>query len=202
MFSMCRVYEFKNTVMSIHLIKTLSRSLNHTNCSFHYWLQQNGTFPSFVNNCHSKNARRMAFHLRLKKLPVLVWTRFLARTVTHLSSSRRRKVSLQIPEGLIAPFKMQTCRLRCGLLLALVILSSVLAPVGGCDFAQSACGAYTPGDVILGILLPCHQKVKAIHERIRPDAFQCAEWVWDLMYSLYAPRRWFCYNRSNYVFDI
>ncbi|XP_034448694.1 G-protein coupled receptor family C group 6 member A [Hippoglossus hippoglossus] len=56
-----------------------------------------------------------------------------------------------------------------------MILSSVLASVGGCDFAQSVCGAHTPGDVILGILLPCHQKVNAIHERIRPETFHCSD---------------------------
>ncbi|XP_042359600.1 G-protein coupled receptor family C group 6 member A [Plectropomus leopardus] len=66
---------------------------------------------------------------------------------------------------------MQLLRLLCSLLLAMVTLSVI----EGCDFGQFICGARAPGDVILGIMLPLHRKVKDIHERIRPENFQCSD---------------------------
>ncbi|GAA6218541.1 G-protein coupled receptor family C group 6 member A-like [Lates japonicus] len=69
---------------------------------------------------------------------------------------------------------MQMCRPLRSLVLALITLCNVLASADGCDFAQS-CGAHAPGDVIIGIMLPCHRKVEAVHERIRPESFHCSE---------------------------
>uniref|UniRef100_A0A3Q1FAH0 Olfactory receptor C family, b1 n=1 Tax=Acanthochromis polyacanthus TaxID=80966 RepID=A0A3Q1FAH0_9TELE len=66
------------------------------------------------------------------------------------------------------------CRLL-SLLSALTVLSSFPAAVDGCDVAESVCGAQAPGDVVIGILLPSHGKVKAVHERITPENFDCSE---------------------------
>ncbi|KAF1376259.1 hypothetical protein PFLUV_G00208980 [Perca fluviatilis] len=69
---------------------------------------------------------------------------------------------------------MPMCRLLCSFFLALIILSSIPASVDGCDYAQSICGAQAPGDVVIGIMLPCHSKV-SLQERIRPESFQCSD---------------------------
>ncbi|KAK2856619.1 hypothetical protein Q5P01_005354 [Channa striata] len=61
------------------------------------------------------------------------------------------------------------------LVWALAMLISVLAPVNGYVFGQSICGAYAPGDVVIGIALPCHRKVKAVQDRIKPERFDCAD---------------------------
>uniref|UniRef100_UPI0037E81DAF olfactory receptor CB1 n=1 Tax=Semicossyphus pulcher TaxID=241346 RepID=UPI0037E81DAF len=71
---------------------------------------------------------------------------------------------------------MQKCRLACSLLSALLLLlSCVPAAVDGCDSAQCVCGAAGPGDVVIGIMLPCHHKVRALNERIRPESFHCSD---------------------------
>lgn len=57
---------------------------------------------------------------------------------------------------------------------ALMLVSGFPALVDGCDFAESVCGAEAPGDVVIGILLPCHRKVKD-HVRIRPENYHCSE---------------------------
>lgn len=77
-------------------------------------------------------------------------------------------------------FNMQMCHVR-SLLTALVTLSVAPAHVDGCDFTKCACGAYAPGDVVMGITLPCHRSVKAAQERIKPDSFHCSGWVEDLI---------------------
>ncbi|XP_035851124.1 G-protein coupled receptor family C group 6 member A [Sander lucioperca] len=69
---------------------------------------------------------------------------------------------------------MPMCRLLCSFFLALIILSSIPASVDGCDYAQSICGAQAPGDVVIGMMLPCHRKV-SLQERIRPESFQCSD---------------------------
>uniref|UniRef100_A0A3Q1D0A7 G-protein coupled receptor family C group 6 member A n=1 Tax=Amphiprion ocellaris TaxID=80972 RepID=A0A3Q1D0A7_AMPOC len=76
----------------------------------------------------------------------------------------------------LAPAKMHMCRLL-RLLSALTVLSSFPAAVDGCDVAESVCGAQAPGDVVIGIMLPSHGKVKAVHERITPENFDCSEFV-------------------------
>ncbi|KAM7367511.1 hypothetical protein PAMP_013803 [Pampus punctatissimus] len=69
---------------------------------------------------------------------------------------------------------MRLCRLLYSLHLALMMLSSGPARVNGCsDFGQSICGAQAPGDIIIGIMLPCHRKVKNLNDRVRPENFQC-----------------------------
>lgn len=75
---------------------------------------------------------------------------------------------------------MQMCHIV-SLVSALVTLSSLPAPADGCDFAESICGAYAPGDIVIGIALPCHHKVKAIQERIKPESFHCSQWVENLI---------------------
>nr|XP_046229973.1 G-protein coupled receptor family C group 6 member A [Scatophagus argus] len=70
---------------------------------------------------------------------------------------------------------MQTCHLLCSLLYAVLMLSSIPVCVDGSDSAQCVCGAQAPGDVVIGIMLPCHHKVKALHERLRPESFQCSD---------------------------
>ncbi|XP_040017284.2 G-protein coupled receptor family C group 6 member A [Gasterosteus aculeatus] len=57
---------------------------------------------------------------------------------------------------------------------ALMLVSGFPALVDGCDFAESVCGAEAPGDVVIGILLPCHRKVKD-HVRIRPENYHCSD---------------------------
>ncbi|KAM7394932.1 hypothetical protein PAMA_006596 [Pampus argenteus] len=75
---------------------------------------------------------------------------------------------------------MQLCHLLCSLLLALMMLSSGPALVNKCsDFGQSICGAQAPGDIMIGIMLPCHRKVKNLNDRVRPENFQCLNF--DLM---------------------
>ncbi|XP_070843717.1 olfactory receptor CB1 [Chaetodon trifascialis] len=69
---------------------------------------------------------------------------------------------------------MQKC-LLCSLLSALIMLTSIPAPVDVCNSAQSICGAQGPGDVVIGILFPCHRKVKALNDRIRPESFHCSD---------------------------
>ncbi|XP_023266127.1 G-protein coupled receptor family C group 6 member A-like [Seriola lalandi dorsalis] len=57
-----------------------------------------------------------------------------------------------------------------------MILSGVLPPgVNGCDISQPICGAHAPGDVVIGIMLPCHHKVIGINGRIRPENFLCSD---------------------------
>uniref|UniRef100_A0A3Q3GUB5 Olfactory receptor C family, b1 n=1 Tax=Labrus bergylta TaxID=56723 RepID=A0A3Q3GUB5_9LABR len=58
---------------------------------------------------------------------------------------------------------------------ALILFTCIPTAVHGCDFAQPACGAAADGDVILGIMLPCHQKVTALHERVKPERFHCSD---------------------------
>ncbi|XP_075940812.1 olfactory receptor CB1 isoform X1 [Anarhichas minor] len=70
---------------------------------------------------------------------------------------------------------MQMCAPPCSFFWALIILSSIPARVDGCDFAQPVCGAHASGDIMIGIMLPCHRKVKALQERIRPEGFQCLD---------------------------
>ncbi|TMS12595.1 G-protein coupled receptor family C group 6 member A [Larimichthys crocea] len=61
------------------------------------------------------------------------------------------------------------------LLSALIILSSIPAHVDGHESAQCICGAHSPGDVEIGIMLPCHRKVTALHARITPESFHCSD---------------------------
>ncbi|KAK5853345.1 hypothetical protein PBY51_007138 [Eleginops maclovinus] len=59
-------------------------------------------------------------------------------------------------------------------LSALITLSSIPACVGECDFAHSMCRAQAAGDVVIGILMPCHNKVAALHKRITPASYHCS----------------------------
>ncbi|XP_060908737.1 G-protein coupled receptor family C group 6 member A [Labrus mixtus] len=70
---------------------------------------------------------------------------------------------------------MQKCTVFSSLLSALILLTCIPTAVHGCDFAQPACGAAADGDVIIGIMLPCHQKVTALHERVKPERFHCSD---------------------------
>ncbi|XP_044185325.1 G-protein coupled receptor family C group 6 member A [Thunnus albacares] len=67
---------------------------------------------------------------------------------------------------------MKMCHLLCSFLLALMMLSSIPALVNGCEF-ESVCGAQAPGDIMIGIMLPCHRKVKDVNDRISPENYQC-----------------------------
>lgn len=73
------------------------------------------------------------------------------------------------------PFKMETCHLLYNFSLALVMLTCILAHVDGTHSSQCICGAQAPGDIMIGILLPCHQKVEGGHEWIRPEHFTCSQ---------------------------
>ncbi|XP_051265842.1 G-protein coupled receptor family C group 6 member A isoform X2 [Dicentrarchus labrax] len=76
-------------------------------------------------------------------------------------------------------------RMLCSLLSALIMLTGVPACVDGCDY--KICGAHAPGDIVIGILWPCHQKVKNLHERIRPESFHCSDFdLQSFMISLAA----------------
>ncbi|XP_029281762.1 olfactory receptor CB1 [Cottoperca gobio] len=70
---------------------------------------------------------------------------------------------------------MWMCPLLNSFFSTLTILSIIPALVDGCDFAQSICGAQVSGDIVIGILSPCHHKVTALHERIRPDSYHCSD---------------------------
>ncbi|XP_041661847.1 G-protein coupled receptor family C group 6 member A [Cheilinus undulatus] len=70
---------------------------------------------------------------------------------------------------------MEKCRVSNSLLSALVVLTFILTGVHGCDLSQPVCGAAAEGDVTIGIMLPCHQKVSALHERITPEGFHCSD---------------------------
>ncbi|KAM9354774.1 olfactory receptor CB1 [Pholidichthys leucotaenia] len=61
-------------------------------------------------------------------------------------------------------------------LSVLMALSSIPGShVHGCDLALSDCGAQAPGDIVVGIMLPCHRKVNGVHQRIRPENFLCSD---------------------------
>ncbi|MBN3281742.1 GPC6A protein, partial [Polyodon spathula] len=47
--------------------------------------------------------------------------------------------------------------------------------VASCDYPLDVCGAFAPGDVILGGLYPCHSNVGMLDNRTQPDNFQCSE---------------------------
>lgn len=55
-----------------------------------------------------------------------------------------------------------------------MMLSSIPALVNGCEF-ESVCGAQAPGDIMIGIMLPCHRKVKDVNDRISPENYQCTK---------------------------
>ncbi|XP_072532646.1 G-protein coupled receptor family C group 6 member A-like [Salminus brasiliensis] len=44
-----------------------------------------------------------------------------------------------------------------------------------CDDSESLCGAYAPGDIMIGILGSVHSKVKDLQERILPDEYTCTD---------------------------
>ncbi|KAM9339639.1 olfactory receptor CB1 [Symphorus nematophorus] len=70
---------------------------------------------------------------------------------------------------------MQACGLLCSLLSALMVLSSIQAHQDDCDSAGLICGAEADGDVVVGILWPCHRKVMDLHDRVKPESFQCSD---------------------------
>ncbi|XP_056152317.1 G-protein coupled receptor family C group 6 member A-like [Lampris incognitus] len=43
------------------------------------------------------------------------------------------------------------------------------------ETSDSTCGARSPGDIVIGVLSPCHTKVESLQERIRPERFKCTE---------------------------
>ncbi|XP_071399248.1 G-protein coupled receptor family C group 6 member A-like isoform X2 [Centroberyx affinis] len=56
-----------------------------------------------------------------------------------------------------------------------LMMSSILGLASSCDFAQPICGAQSPGDVVIGLMLPCHRKVEALHQRTTPESFKCTD---------------------------
>ncbi|XP_064160632.1 G-protein coupled receptor family C group 6 member A-like [Anguilla rostrata] len=44
---------------------------------------------------------------------------------------------------------------------------------GCCDNVSSICGAHSPGDILIGVLSPCHSKVDTLHEQTEPKGFNC-----------------------------
>ncbi|XP_073349460.1 olfactory receptor CB1 [Pagrus major] len=95
---------------------------------------------------------------------------------------------------------MHKCYLLCSLLSALIMLTSILAHVDGCDSAQHACGAQAPGDIVIGILMPCHHKVKSLHERIKPEGFLCSDFdLESFMISLAAIHEIEKINAANFL---
>ncbi|KAL7888612.1 hypothetical protein AOLI_G00035860 [Acnodon oligacanthus] len=44
-----------------------------------------------------------------------------------------------------------------------------------CDDTDSLCGAYAPGDIVLGVLASVHTKVKDLQDRVRPDKYICTD---------------------------
>ncbi|KAJ8340996.1 hypothetical protein SKAU_G00332870 [Synaphobranchus kaupii] len=44
-----------------------------------------------------------------------------------------------------------------------------------CDDSASICGAQSPGDILIGVLNSCHSKVDPLHERMKPEGFNCTD---------------------------
>lgn len=42
-----------------------------------------------------------------------------------------------------------------------------------CDYSTSKCGATAPGDILIGVLKPCHEKVEDLEDRLQPKAYKC-----------------------------
>ncbi|KAI1895172.1 hypothetical protein AGOR_G00103560 [Albula goreensis] len=42
-----------------------------------------------------------------------------------------------------------------------------------CDMSDSICGAHGPGNILIGVLNPCHAKVETLHKRIEREEFNC-----------------------------
>ncbi|XP_036398161.1 G-protein coupled receptor family C group 6 member A-like [Megalops cyprinoides] len=52
--------------------------------------------------------------------------------------------------------------------------ASFLLGIGSCcDHSESICGAQAPGDILIGVLNPCHTKVETLQNRTRPGSFNC-----------------------------
>ncbi|KAJ8289173.1 hypothetical protein COCON_G00018320 [Conger conger] len=43
-----------------------------------------------------------------------------------------------------------------------------------CDRSASICGAQGPGDILIGVLSPCHSRVETLHKRVEPEVFNCS----------------------------
>ncbi|XP_071378745.1 G-protein coupled receptor family C group 6 member A-like [Centroberyx affinis] len=57
-----------------------------------------------------------------------------------------------------------------------ILIASLLLDLGSCcDYSESTCGARSPGDIVIGVLSPCHAKVETLHKRIQPERFNCTE---------------------------
>lgn len=71
----------------------------------------------------------------------------------------------------IIRLKMQACLVSRSLLLPLIVLGNIIAQE---DSAHCNCGAQAPGDVVMGLIWPFHDKVNAIVDRVRPERFTCS----------------------------
>ncbi|KAK7910217.1 hypothetical protein WMY93_014901 [Mugilogobius chulae] len=64
-------------------------------------------------------------------------------------------------------------------LLLWVICLPVL--VSGCDVmdheGSRVCGARVPGDVMVGLMLPCHGSIQNLTARTRPESYQCSDFA-------------------------
>ncbi|XP_056150181.1 G-protein coupled receptor family C group 6 member A [Lampris incognitus] len=69
---------------------------------------------------------------------------------------------------------MQISLLCCGL-LGLVASTASTPAASGCGSAEPTCGARFQGDVMIGLLMPCHSKIENLHHRLRPEMFPCTD---------------------------
>ncbi|XP_029114408.1 G-protein coupled receptor family C group 6 member A-like [Scleropages formosus] len=45
------------------------------------------------------------------------------------------------------------------------------------DVCQSTCGAQAPGDILIGVISQCHGEVESLSNRIKPDCFNCTDFI-------------------------
>ncbi|KAM8832448.1 olfactory receptor CB1 [Spinachia spinachia] len=89
---------------------------------------------------------------------------------------------------------------QCSFFWALMLVSGCPALVDACDLGESVCGAQAPGDVVFGILLPCHRKVENLLQRIRPENFQCTDFHLEpFLRSLAAIHEIEAINAANFL---
>ncbi|XP_029114409.1 G-protein coupled receptor family C group 6 member A-like [Scleropages formosus] len=56
-------------------------------------------------------------------------------------------------------------------------LCFLLASVHCQDACQPTCGAQAPGDILIGVIGQCHGEVESLNERIKPEGFNCTDFI-------------------------
>ncbi|XP_062857624.1 G-protein coupled receptor family C group 6 member A-like [Trichomycterus rosablanca] len=86
---------------------------------------------------------------------------------------------------------------RCVFVLGVLV---TLGSEGRCDFTQSHCGAYSPGDVVIGIVGSINSKVKDLQNRTRPEEYTCTDFdLIPFVHSLAAIHTIETINNSSFL---